>query len=66
MRIGRIGSIVGPVVGGIVLALNWSIAEIFLVTAVPALIAALGVLMLKLLAAGSEGRPLPAPRPAAE
>jgi AAHS family 4-hydroxybenzoate transporter-like MFS transporter len=66
LGIGRIGSIVGPVVGGIVLALDWSIAEIFLVTAVPAVIAALGVLMLKLLASGSEERPMPAPRPVPE
>ena len=56
LGIGRIGSIVGPVVGGMVLALDWSIAQLFLLTAVPALVAAIGVLMLKLLASGMAGQ----------
>ena len=43
LGIGRIGSIVGPVVGGILLAQQWSIPRIFLLGALPALIAALAV-----------------------
>ena len=40
LGIGRIGSIIGPVVGGILLAQRWNITAIFLVGAIPALIAA--------------------------
>jgi AAHS family 4-hydroxybenzoate transporter-like MFS transporter len=43
LGIGRIGSIIGPVVGGILLAQHWSITMIFLVGAIPALIAAAAV-----------------------
>ena len=37
LGIGRIGSIVGPVVGGIMLAERWPVPKIFLAAAVPAL-----------------------------
>lgn len=40
LGIGRIGSIVGPYVGGVLLQLQWSPGHLFLVAAVPALIAA--------------------------
>jgi AAHS family 4-hydroxybenzoate transporter-like MFS transporter len=40
LGIGRIGSIVGPVVGGLVLAQNWGPSRLFLVGAVPSLCAA--------------------------
>lgn len=40
LGIGRIGSIIGPVVGGILLSLQWDTPSIFLVGAAPALIAA--------------------------
>jgi MFS transporter, AAHS family, 4-hydroxybenzoate transporter len=40
LGIGRIGSIIGPVVGGILLSLRWETASIFFVGAVPVLIAA--------------------------
>lgn len=64
LGIGRIGSIVGPVLGGVVIALDWSIPQLFLLTAVPALVAALGVLMLKLLAgAGAISAPRAAVAP---
>jgi AAHS family 4-hydroxybenzoate transporter-like MFS transporter len=33
--IGRIGSIVGPVVGGIFLTLHWGMRDLFLVAAIP-------------------------------
>jgi AAHS family 4-hydroxybenzoate transporter-like MFS transporter len=64
LGIGRIGSIVGPVVGGIVLALDWSIGAIFLIAAIPAVVAAAGVLVLRLQAADAP-RPLSAPQPVA-
>ncbi|HEY6907751.1 MAG TPA: MFS transporter [Myxococcales bacterium] len=41
LGIGRIGSIVGPAVGGLLLSLRWPMRQIFLVGAVPLLIAAL-------------------------
>jgi MFS transporter, AAHS family, 4-hydroxybenzoate transporter len=40
LGIGRIGSIIGPVVGGILLSLKWDTADIFFVGAIPVLIAA--------------------------
>jgi len=43
LGVGRIGSIIGPVVGGILLAQQWSMARLFLLGAVPALIAAVAV-----------------------
>jgi AAHS family 4-hydroxybenzoate transporter-like MFS transporter len=46
LGIGRIGSIIGPVLGGIVLSFGWSPAEIFAACAVPALVAASAVFMI--------------------
>jgi AAHS family 4-hydroxybenzoate transporter-like MFS transporter len=43
LGIGRIGAIVGPVVGGIMLGLHWSRPAIFGAGAIPALIAALAI-----------------------
>ena len=40
--VGRIGSVIGPIAGGIIVSLNWSVQRTFLFGAVPALIAALG------------------------
>jgi AAHS family 4-hydroxybenzoate transporter-like MFS transporter len=45
LGIGRIGSIVGPVLGGIMLSLEWSPQQIFLAGAIPALIAAVAVML---------------------
>ncbi|MFM0283801.1 aromatic acid/H+ symport family MFS transporter [Paraburkholderia sediminicola] len=39
LGIGRIGSIVGPLLGGVMLRAQWSVADIFLAGIVPALIA---------------------------
>jgi MFS transporter, AAHS family, 4-hydroxybenzoate transporter len=50
LGIGRIGSIVGPVVGGELIRLNWSNSDIFLAVAVPALLSGL---MLMLMSIGS-------------
>jgi AAHS family 4-hydroxybenzoate transporter-like MFS transporter len=43
--VGRIGSISGPVLGGILLSLAWSTREIFLAAVVPALCAAVAVVL---------------------
>jgi MFS transporter, AAHS family, 4-hydroxybenzoate transporter len=40
LGIGRIGSIIGPVVGGILLSLQWQTSSIFFVGAIPVLVAA--------------------------
>jgi AAHS family 4-hydroxybenzoate transporter-like MFS transporter len=45
LGIGRIGSIVGPVLGGVMLSLEWSPQQIFLAGALPALIAAVAVML---------------------
>jgi AAHS family 4-hydroxybenzoate transporter-like MFS transporter len=44
MGIGRIGSIVGPTLGGVLIAAQWDVAMIINVQAIPALIAAICVL----------------------
>lgn len=51
LGVGRIGSIVGPVLGGVMLSLHWNLQEIFLAGTVPALCAALAILV------GSKLRP---------
>jgi AAHS family 4-hydroxybenzoate transporter-like MFS transporter len=40
LGVGRVGAIVGPYVGGQLLALHWSNQQLFLASAVPALISA--------------------------
>lgn len=44
LGVGRIGSILGPGIGGALLALNWSASRLFLVAAVPTLVASLSAL----------------------
>ena len=62
LGIGRIGSIVGPVVGGELIRLNWSNSDIFIAVAVPAVISSL---MLLLMALDSRGKTMSAPGEAA-
>lgn len=50
LGIGRIGSIVGPVVGGWVIALGWDASQLFLAAAAPALLSSLAVLLIGVLA----------------
>jgi AAHS family 4-hydroxybenzoate transporter-like MFS transporter len=50
LGIGRIGSIVGPLVGGVLLTLKWSTAEVFMCASVAALCAALAAFALSRLA----------------
>jgi MFS transporter, AAHS family, 4-hydroxybenzoate transporter len=45
--IGRIGSIIGPMVGGILLSMQWAPRQIFLVATLPALVAATSAIMRK-------------------
>jgi AAHS family 4-hydroxybenzoate transporter-like MFS transporter len=47
LGIGRVGSILGPVIGGLLLGIGWSPAELLLAAVVPALIAAAAVLALR-------------------
>jgi MFS transporter, AAHS family, 4-hydroxybenzoate transporter len=45
--IGRIGSIVGPMLGGILLSMQWAPRQIFLVATLPALVAATSAILRK-------------------
>jgi AAHS family 4-hydroxybenzoate transporter-like MFS transporter len=51
--VGRIGSIVGPLVGGALLAAKWSTSAVFLAAATAALCAALAALALSRLVRGA-------------
>jgi MFS transporter, AAHS family, 4-hydroxybenzoate transporter len=61
LGIGRVGSIIGPLVGGVLLAQKWSAAAVFMAAAVAALCAALAALALSRLAvirnSGVAGQP---------
>jgi len=46
LGIGRIGSIVGPLTGGVLLSLAWSVDEIFLISAIPALVASIAITLM--------------------
>ncbi len=48
--IGRVGSIIGPVVGGILISLGWPIGDLFLVVCVPVAITALALAALAIIA----------------
>ena len=60
--IGRFGSIVGPVVGGELMHLNWSTAELFHAASVPAAIAVVAMVafwrVVRLQSSGSVARPV--------
>jgi AAHS family 4-hydroxybenzoate transporter-like MFS transporter len=58
LGIGRIGSIVGPLVGGVLLAEKWSTSAVFIAAAAAALCAALAALFLnRLTGPGAAGQP---------
>jgi AAHS family 4-hydroxybenzoate transporter-like MFS transporter len=58
LGIGRIGSIIGPFIGGLMLAAQWTPQQIFMAGAVPALCAAAAVIAsVKLLGSASPFRP---------
>lgn len=45
LGIGRIGSIIGPILGGLMLSFDWRLQQIFLAGTMPALCAALAILL---------------------
>ena len=47
LGVGRIGSIIGPVAGGLLLGAGWSAQSVVLVGVVPALLAAMAVVALR-------------------
>lgn len=47
LGVGRIGSIVGPVLGGELIRMNWPNSTIFLVVAIPAVVSALMVMSMR-------------------
>ena len=47
--VGRLGSIVGPLFGGMMIAAHWAVSDVFLAAAVPALVAALATVSMWLL-----------------
>jgi AAHS family 4-hydroxybenzoate transporter-like MFS transporter len=47
LGIGRIGSIVGPFVGGILLSRHWTARDLFIAAAIPALISAVVMFSLR-------------------
>jgi MFS transporter, AAHS family, 4-hydroxybenzoate transporter len=52
LGIGRVGSIIGPLIGGLLLAAQWSAASVFAIAAGAALCAALAAFLLSRIAAG--------------
>jgi MFS transporter, AAHS family, 4-hydroxybenzoate transporter len=52
LGIGRVGSIVGPLVGGVLLSLKWTAGEVFVAAALAALCAALAAFSLSRMAGG--------------
>ena len=62
LGIGRVGSIVGPLVGGALMTMKWSTADVFMAAAGAALCAALATFCLSRLAGmGGSGRDIDAP-----
>jgi AAHS family 4-hydroxybenzoate transporter-like MFS transporter len=56
LGIGRIGSIIGPVVGGAMIALGWDTPQLFTATAMPALVAAVAAFLIGMKVRTSTGR----------
>lgn len=52
LGIGRIGSVLGPVIGGMLLSMQWSMRELFLVGAVPVFIASIAALVISVSGVG--------------
>jgi AAHS family 4-hydroxybenzoate transporter-like MFS transporter len=46
LGIGRIGSILGPVIGGIMIGMGWANTQLFTATATPAVLAAVAVFVI--------------------
>ena len=61
LGIGRVGAIVGPLIGGALLDMKWSPGEVFLAAAAAALCAALAALALSRLASAAVEKPASSP-----
>ncbi len=57
LGVGRLGSIVGPVLGGIMMSHEWPLREIFFAGAIPALLAALAIMLSYTVRGGNPYRP---------
>ena len=67
LGMGRIGSIIGPLVGGVLLSLKWSVGELFVTAAAAALCAALAAFSLSRMAGlGGRGKGAPDQVPSLE
>jgi len=62
--VGRIGSVLGPVVGGQLIAMQWTGQALFQAAAVPALVSFGMVLALTLAASGADAARFAARKPA--
>jgi len=62
LAIGRLGSIIGPVVGGILLSQHLAFDTLFMLAALLAVAAALGIALANLLRPREENGPLPPAR----
>lgn len=56
LGIGRIGAIVGPMLGGMIMAAHWSTQDIFLAAAIPAAISAVAMFSLRFVVSPQLGR----------
>jgi AAHS family 4-hydroxybenzoate transporter-like MFS transporter len=54
LGIGRIGSVLGPVIGGMLLSMHWDMRQLFLVGAIPVFIAGIAALIISLSGAGRQ------------
>jgi MFS transporter, AAHS family, 4-hydroxybenzoate transporter len=59
LGIGRFGSLISPVLGGLLLAWQWQVTSIFLAVALPALLAALCVLLVGLVSSAKAREEMP-------
>lgn len=55
LGIGRIGSVIGPVLGGALMHLQWSSSSLFIAAAVPAGVSLLGIVAIARTSRGAEG-----------
>ena len=59
LGVGRFGSLISPVLGGLLLAWQWQVTSIFLAVALPALLAALCVLLVGLVSSAMAREEMP-------
>lgn len=57
LGVGRVGSVVGPVVGGLIIGMKWATPAIFAAAAMPTILATLAVLIMGRLVHAAERRP---------